>query len=118
MSITVFGVTLGQPGNLVVIVPLLLCSIAVVIYRIVRSQNVVKVLSSGAWHKHFLLNFSSARLYIKAILTVLGMVFLLFTLLHPQWNKKRKLYHNMDVIFLLHLMFRVVCSQPIVNPID
>jgi len=91
MSINVFGITWGQPGNLVLIIPLLVIATAIIVYRIIRSKRAVKTLSSGAWGKKFLLHFSSGRLYIKAFLSIIGTGFLLITLLHPQWNKKEQI---------------------------
>jgi len=82
--------TWGNLGNIVIVIPLLLVVAALLIYHVRKSRNAVRLLSSKQWAKHFLLNFSPARLYLKAFFFMVGATFLLTTLLHPRWSKKEE----------------------------
>lgn len=90
MIISMMRVTWGQLHNLMVVIPLLLVCCAIIGYRLYRSKRAVSQLSASRWTNHFLLNFSPAKLYLKAVLLVIGIAFLLITLLHPQWSKKEE----------------------------
>lgn len=90
MIFSMVRITWGQLHNLTVVIPLLMVCGAIIFYRIYRSKKAVEQLSSSRWTQQFLRNFSPAKLYMKALLLMIGITFLLITLLHPQWSKKEE----------------------------
>jgi len=90
MMLSIVRITWGKLHNLTVIIPLLIVCCAIIFYRIYRSKKAVQQLSAHRWTQQFLRNFSPAKLYLKAVLLILGIAFLLLTLLHPKWSKKEE----------------------------
>lgn len=97
------GITWGALSNIWVVLPLLVLSAAVIMHRIYRTQDAVAHLTARRWLGTFLHGFSLQRLYVKASLLAVAILFLLLTLLHPQWHKKEETVkqHGRDLFIAL-----------------
>lgn len=83
-----FGITFGTIQN-IVFSPLIILFVLICIYRYAKIKSVVSLLTDNVNQKDILLNFSKNKVVIKFILLVLSLMFLFFSLLSPQWNKKQ-----------------------------
>jgi len=120
MITSLLGVTWGTPRNIIVIIPLLALFCAVLFYRIYRSKKAVGQLSSHRWIGHFLRNFSITRLYFKAFFLIMGTLFLLIVLLHPQWHKKEEIVtqHGRDLFIALDVSRSMLVRDCLPNRLE
>lgn len=83
----------------------LLPVLAVLVYKWVASQRVVRLLSKSPQHAHFLQHASGARITIRMILWFIALFFLFVVLLRPQWNKKEEtvVQESRDVFIALDI---------------
>lgn len=88
MSGEVMNFSWGNFDAIWFVIPLLMGACAVLAYRCMRVRSVVQLLGSVQTRERLLANFSITKVWIKAILFILGLLAISLTLLHPQWNKK------------------------------
>lgn len=88
MSGAVMIISWGDLDVLWFVAPLLVLALSVLAYRCIRIQKIVHLLGSAKTRERLLLNFSMPKVWIKAVLFMLGLFSISLTLLHPQWNKK------------------------------
>lgn len=86
-----FGITWGAWQNLIIVIPLVIVVVFCLLYRFRRSKNAVDLLAKSQWRTMFVLHFSLIKSVIKICLFVIGISFLSFALLQPQWNKKEEM---------------------------
>lgn len=88
MSRIIMNFSWGSFDAIWIVAALLLVSAAIIIYRCMRTQNVVHLLGSAKTRERLLFNFSLFKVWLKAILFIAGLFCIFLTLMHPQWNKK------------------------------
>lgn len=74
----------------VVWVPLVVIVIGMVMYRAYCVNKIARYLAGTAHRNRVLFGFSSTKNYIKAVLFMLGSLFLFLAFLEPQWHKKEQ----------------------------
>ena len=88
---TVFlGITWAALHNGIVL-PLLLIATALLVWRFVRVRKVIALLAKSVRTSFLLKNVSVFRHGVKALLLIIGLFFLFFALLRPQWHKKEQI---------------------------
>lgn len=61
-----------------------------IFFRFIKTQKSLSKLTLKKWRNLLILNASFFKLFIKAILFIIGFSFLMIALLRPQWNKKEE----------------------------
>ncbi|MCX5922610.1 MAG: VWA domain-containing protein [Candidatus Dependentiae bacterium] len=114
------GITWGALENIFIVGALILLTMLLLGYRVYRSKKSVAQLSSSRIARQFLVGFSLVKLYVKSFLFVLGMVFLLITLLHPQWNKKEEIVaqHGRDLFIALDVSRSMLAQDCLPNRLE
>src|ERR1700722_9187026 len=73
-----------------VLVPGVMLVCGLMIYRMMRTKRVVKLLA-GSWATSLFGNISYVRQSIKIMLMTIGALFLVLALMRPQWDKNEEL---------------------------
>lgn len=71
------------------LLPLILVSIVLVIYRMQLKQQAVALLA-GKWSMQVIKNYNPRSHKLKSLLLSLGIIFLWISVLRPQWNKREE----------------------------
>ncbi len=82
-----FGICWAQPENSNYFI-LFIIALALILYRWMRTAQLIAILGKTVHGLKFLHNTSYIRVTIKSILWLLGLFFIFLTLLHPCWNTK------------------------------
>jgi len=92
---TVFlGITWAALHNSIVL-PLLFVAVVLLVWRFRRVQKAIALLAKSVRAPLLFQNVSVARHGIKAVLLSIGLFFLFFALLRPQWDKKKQIVEQM-----------------------
>jgi len=89
MKMEFFGITFAAAQN-IIFLPFLLLGILFIIWRLIRQRRASRLLASSSNTSLFFTNFSLTRQVVKAILLIIGLIFIFIALLRPQWDKKEE----------------------------
>jgi len=84
-----FGITFAAAKNLLFL-PVLIFAIVLLIWKYAKTKKVVKFLADSTHFSDLFKHFSSTRLVLKIVLSVLGLSSLFLGLLRPQWDKRQE----------------------------
>jgi Ca-activated chloride channel family protein len=87
---TIAGIQWGATQN-VIYAPLLVMSIFLLVYAVIRRRRVIAMLASSRWSELLMHAASPARSFFKMFLMIIGCCALFLALLQPQWDKKEEI---------------------------
>ncbi|MCA9770666.1 VWA domain-containing protein [Candidatus Dependentiae bacterium] len=97
-----------------------MCAAALLIYLLLWKKRVVKLLAARKWASMLIKHFSFTRVAIKSVLIIVGLTFLYFALLRPQWGKKEQKVeqHGRDLFIALDISRSMLARDVEPNRLD
>ena len=90
MKTVIWGITWAAAHNIFIAVPLFVLACLLLVWSFYKTRKAIKLLSQFDRTKALFKNVHPAWYVAKLVFTLLGTLFLLISLLRPQWDKKEQ----------------------------